>query len=400
VTSTTHLGSWQTAYADHTFMISGEHLPWPADFQPDPGVTLVTGRRDQDRLMGLAPAALSRLREFAQKMAAPLLVEADGAHQKPLKAPADHEPVIPEFCQIVIVVAGLSGLLQPLTGEVVHRPEVFQRLSGLRQGQAISPHALVQVLQHPCGGLKGIPAAARRIVLLNQADTMELQQMAGMMQSELLATYSSVVVASLKAAVVSQVYEKMAGIVLAAGSSSRLGQPKQLLDFHGAPFVRCVAQAALAAGLDPVLVVTGAHADRVEAAVHDLPVRTIHNPDWQQGGQSSSIRTGLERLGPLAGGAIFLLSDQPQVTTDILAALLECHARSLCPIAAPWVKGRRANPVLFDRSVFPQLGQISGDSGGRALFGRIPVTDLPWQDESLLLDVDTPEDYRWLLAHG
>jgi CTP:molybdopterin cytidylyltransferase MocA len=93
-----------------------------------------------------------------------------------------------------------------------------------------------------------------------------------------------------------------------------------------------------------------------------------------------------------AGAAIFLLADQPQVPSTILNALTEKHAQTLAPIIAPLVAGRRANPVLFDRATFPNLMALTGDVGGRAIFSKYPVTYLPWHDESLLLDVDTPED--------
>ena len=94
-----------------------------------------------------------------------------------------------------------------------------------------------------------------------------------------------------------KLFEHTAGIILAAGGSSRFGQPKPLLDWHGKPFVRAVAETALAAGLSPVVVVTGANAEQVENAIRDLPVSIIRNQDWQDG-QSTSIRAGLRSLPP------------------------------------------------------------------------------------------------------
>ncbi|MBU4225189.1 MAG: nucleotidyltransferase family protein, partial [Chloroflexi bacterium] len=193
------------------------------------------------------------------------------------------------------------------------------------------------------------------------------------------------------------------GIILAAGEARRFGQPKQLLDYRGQPFVHAVAQTALKAGLAPVIVVTGANAEPVEAALKDLPVQIIRNVDWQSG-QSSPIRAGLIALTPGpspikgegGGAAIFLLADQPQVTPSVLRALVERHSLDLSPIVAPQVQGQRANPVLFDRVTFPDLLALSGDVGGRAIFSKHPVAYLPWHDDSLLLDVDTAEDYKRL----
>ncbi|MFZ5821572.1 MAG: nucleotidyltransferase family protein, partial [Chloroflexota bacterium] len=97
------------------------------------------------------------------------------------------------------------------------------------------------------------------------------------------------------------------------------------------------------------------------------------------------------------GGGVFLLADQPQVTAEVIRALVERRAQSLPAILAPLVlEERRANPVLFDRACFPDLLGLEGDTGGRALFSKYPVAYLPWHDQSLLLDVDTPADYRRL----
>ena len=94
------------------------------------------------------------------------------------------------------------------------------------------------------------------------------------------------------------------------------------------------------------------------------------------------------------GGTIFLLADQPQVTPAVLRALVERHSVELDPIVAPLVQGQRANPVLFDRVTFPALMSLAGDIGGRAIFSKFPVTYLPWHDENLLDDIDTPEQYE------
>jgi len=98
------------------------------------------------------------------------------------------------------------------------------------------------------------------------------------------------------------------------------------------------------------------------------------------------------------GGAIFLLADQPQLTSSVIRALVEKHAQGLYPIVAPMVMDRRANPVLFDRLTFPDLLTLEGDVGGRAIFHKYRVEYLPWHDDRLLLDVDTPEMYQRLIS--
>jgi len=409
VTATTHLGAWQIPLADvHIILTKPEELE---NFNPR-GVTLVTGAFEGDRVKGLGNDAISWLCEVAENYHIPLLIEADGSRQKPLKAPAEHEPAIPEFVDSVVQVVGLTGLGKLLNEEYVHRPEIFAHLSGLKQGETITPEALVRVLTHPKGGLKNIPEKARRVALLNQADTPELQAQADGIAKRLLLIYDSVVIACLKEEKNHAVHEPIAGIILAAGESQRFGQPKQLLKWRGEPFVLAVAKTALESGLSPVIVVTGAHAEQVTAAVNNLPVQIVHNKKWQSG-QASSIKAGLSPLpGPPpnsgtfgeddpqgrvgVGGAIFLLADQPQITPTILHALVEEHASTRAPIVAPMVLDQRGNPVLFDRDTFSDLMKLAGDVGGRGIFSKHKVTYLPWHDDALLLDVDTPEHYQRL----
>jgi molybdenum cofactor cytidylyltransferase len=211
-----------------------------------------------------------------------------------------------------------------------------------------------------------------------------------------------VVISNLLQRKIFAVNEPIAGIILAAGQSKRFGQPKQLLDWKGEPFVRAVAKTALAAGLSPVVVVTGSNADQVELTVRDLGVTILNNVEWKSG-QGSSIKAGIKWLRQsyahkAIGGAIFLLADQPQLTGSVIRALVETHAEGLYPIVAPMVLDRRANPVLFDSMTFPDLSTLEGDVGGRAIFHRYQVEYLPWHDDRLLLDVDTPEMYQRLIS--
>ncbi len=156
VTTTTHLHVNQVKYADSHLVI--EKLVDLEKLQNNlGGVMLVTGPQDGDRTLGVNPDTLSRLREVHDHLQLPLLIEADGSRQRPLKAPSQNEPVIPEFVEQVVVVAGLTGLGKPLIEQFVHRPEVFARLSGLSMDKTITIEALSRVLTHPLGGFKNIP---------------------------------------------------------------------------------------------------------------------------------------------------------------------------------------------------------------------------------------------------
>lgn len=395
VTSTTHFGTWQTSLVEHH--IIAKNLDDLKNL-PTHGVTLITGEIENDRTKPINQVILNWLREYSESHNIILLIEADGSRQKPLKAPAAHEPPIPEFTDTVIIVAGLSALGKPLTDEYVQRAEIFSQLSDLQINKPVTADAIIRVLTHSQGGLKNIPSHARRVAFLNQADTPELQSIGGGMAHELLNHFDAVIVGTLQQNNL-QTFEHCAGIILAAGESTRFGSPKQLLDWKGKPFIRQVAETALQAGLWPVEVVTGFHAADIESALSGLPVHIVYNPDYQQG-QSTSIKAGITALNPSdlrgsVGSAIFLLADQPQIPVEVIRALVESHAQEMHSILAPLVlEERRANPVLFDRVTFPDLLNLTGDVGGRAIFDKHRVEYLPWHDDILLFDVDKPEDYQ------
>lgn len=197
VTATSHLELFQTKWADHHFLIDGS-----SDTPNDPnheitGVTLFTGPKSERSVSGLEDDPLRNICSLADKKCIPLLIEADGSRRHPLKAPAVHEPPIPNFVDTVVVVAGLSALGKPCSSEWIHRPEIYTQLSGLQQGEPISLESITTVLKHPLGGLKNIPPGTRKIVLLNQADTPELCIKASIMEADLRQSFDCVIITAL-----------------------------------------------------------------------------------------------------------------------------------------------------------------------------------------------------------
>lgn len=192
----------------------------------------------------------------------------------------------------------------------------------------------------------------------------------------------------------------IAGVVLAAGTSSRLGRPKQLLPVGGEPLVRHTLRAILASKLDDVLVVLGHEADAVQSAIAALPVRVVHNPDFARG-QSTSVRAGLAALAPETEAAVFLLGDQPGVDPDVIDALITAWRDTNAPIVAPRYTGGIGNPILFDRRLFPELGTLEGDRGANRIVrllerqGRLEIVPIHHPAPP---DVDIESDYTALLA--
>jgi molybdenum cofactor cytidylyltransferase len=183
---------------------------------------------------------------------------------------------------------------------------------------------------------------------------------------------------------------RIAAIVLAAGSSRRMGEINKLVaTVDGKPLVRIAADAAIGAELEPVIVVTGHERDRVRAALAGLAVVTVHNPD-HRGGLSTSLRAGLARVPEDADGVLVLLGDMPEID----AAAVRRIAAAFVPgkIVAATHAGERGNPVLWPRKYLPELNGVTGDTGGRAVIDahRESVVEVEL-GRSAGLDLDTPE---------
>ena len=183
----------------------------------------------------------------------------------------------------------------------------------------------------------------------------------------------------------------ISAVVLAAGASSRMGQPKLLLPLAGEPMIRRVVREVSAAGFDDVLVVLGHEHERMLAAVEGLSVRHAVNADYAHG-MGTSFRTAVDHL-PDSEAAMFLLADQPFVTTAEFRAVLDAYREKRPGIVCARFGDVTAPPHLFDRSLFPELSQL--EHGARPVLHR-------HRDRAIvlafaadrLMDVDTPDDYE------
>lgn len=187
-------------------------------------------------------------------------------------------------------------------------------------------------------------------------------------------------------------------VVLAAGSSSRMGSPKQTLQFEGHSLLRRATLAALDAGCRPVVVVTGANAELVRRELDQLDVREAINPDWETG-MASSIRAGVEELVSIApdiSACVLLLCDQPHVTAEIISGLIAAHHATRKPVIASMYGGSFGVPALFSRMLFTELAQLEGASGAKEIIKRHSAEAhfIPFAKGEV--DVDTPDDFTCL----
>ena len=198
----------------------------------------------------------------------------------------------------------------------------------------------------------------------------------------------------------------IAGLVLAAGGSSRMGSLKVLLPIDGRPMVRYAIDAARAAGLDEVVVVAGRDADRVGTAILSFGlerVRTVVNEDWESG-QASSLRAGIDAMAPGADAAVVMLADQPTIGTAAIVAVADAFLAGAGPVVQASYAGRPAHPPLLARSVWPELAGLSGDVGARDAIATHPGWRVLVEIGGVVpADVDTEADYermRLALEHS
>lgn len=193
-------------------------------------------------------------------------------------------------------------------------------------------------------------------------------------------------------------HPRVSGVILAAGASSRMGQPKQLLPLGDDPLLRHVIRAALASNLAEVVVVLGYQAEAIIAAVGPLGHKIVVNPHYAEG-QSTSLRSGLAAIDSASEGVLFLLGDQPEVSVAVINGLIDAFVGRASPIVAPQYRDTRGHPVLFARELFAELTAVSGDVGAREVMAkhRDSLRTVSFPETPAPPDVDTPSAYEALV---
>lgn len=367
-------------------------------------ITVATRAKQDEKgkLVGLQPELVGKLATVPSVDA--LIVEADGARGRSLKAPAPHEPPVPLATSILVPMMAVDALGQPLDERTAHRPELIARLTGASLGDLITPEVAAQLIAHPEGGLKNAPPAARVIPLINKVDSSTLasaQEVAHYLISAhsidrvLLGAVAEPDSLQDPVGPILECWTKVAGVILAAGESRRLGRPKQLLPLGEKTMLEHIVEIVLSSSLQEVIVVLGHRAEEIRPLLRGVQV--VVNEEWPQG-LSGSLRVGLGALSLQFEACLFFLADQPKVTPQLAESIITRHRRTLAPIVAPRFRGQRGNPVLFARSLFPELLSLQGEEGGRSLIEkhRHLVEWVEVDSEEYFLDIDTLEDLERL----
>jgi molybdenum cofactor cytidylyltransferase len=197
---------------------------------------------------------------------------------------------------------------------------------------------------------------------------------------------------------------RVCAVVLAAGSSSRMGEAKQLLPLADSTVLEQTLRNLNAADVDGVVLVLGSSAETIRQRIADSPTKNLRilvNPEYGRG-MATSLRAGLAALDKNIDAALIVLADQPFIRPETFNQIVDQYRRSDAQIVIPMFQGLRGNPVLLDRSVFHEVMALQGDMGCRAIFGNHldGILKAEVDDVGVLLDIDSKDDYERLRDFG
>ena len=192
---------------------------------------------------------------------------------------------------------------------------------------------------------------------------------------------------------------KIGLIILAAGAATRMGRPKQLLSYQGRSLILHAVEVALASLCQPIIVVLGAYVEQIKPELMPKAVQVVENSQWQEG-MSSSIRAGISMLlktHSKLDAVIISLADQPLVSPQIFNQLIQSYQETQKVIIASKYNETTGVPALFSNALFPELMQLEGERGAKALIQKYIDTGLILLIPEAAIDIDTPDDYKQLL---
>jgi molybdenum cofactor cytidylyltransferase len=361
---------------------------------------LLTGPKvaDEPKWDGLPLAQLQDVIEFSREKNIVLLIEADGAGGRSLKAPAEHEPALPHNFDLLVSVVGIDAIGESLESELIHRPEEIRKILELDEKGRVNTEHVATLLKHPEGGMKALSLHALLRVLINKVESdvqlSEANEIASLALQE--SKIQSVIIGAVqKDDPVFEARGRVAAIVLAAGESKRFGGNKLLHVWKGRPVLEYVLQAVRASNVYRKVLVLGHEHETVLESVDHEGFQVVRNKEWRLG-QSTSVLAGLEAVKGDVEAAIFPLGDMPLVDAGLIDAIIDRHAETLAPIVAPQLGEEWGNPVLFDRVTFPAFSYLTGDRGAKSLFPQFEIaavdaTDMAWKDIDLPGDLENDE---------
>ncbi len=357
-----------------------------------------------DRLIGIEPKTADRLTREVDY----LLIEADGARRKPFKIPMPHEPVVPECVNKLCIVIGLDALDQQIDEEHFYNVDGMVNF-GAARNEPLTPIKIRTLLFQPNGYIRFKTKARERelYLLLNKFDKLTDSNNFRTITDELFHNaIEGIILTSTKTyptmkMLVDNNQQKIGGVILAAGRSTRFEGLKQNAEIGGKTLANHITNQALASNLDEVILVVGHRKDEVINGVTELldnkKLILVTNEDYQSG-MSTSLISGLKNVQDRSDATMFILGDQPKVTTELINKLITAYKHSNAKLCLPVLNTptgpRNGNPVIISKPLYPELLQITGDIGAREVVkNNISYAKLiEFSDECSQFQINTRDD--------
>jgi molybdenum cofactor cytidylyltransferase len=406
-TTTTRIAQDEMRFAPQTVGFGhGMRLPesLPKQVQQHRHVFVFTKIEADKKVKGVRPAWLDENLATASYLDV-LVVEADGSRRLPMKAPLTNEPAMPQTATLVVPVIGIDALGQPLNEEYIYGADVIHRSTGHPMGKPVTAELIAAVLMHPQLGLKDVPSRARVAPIINKvtSDTLEdARKIARYLLTDL--NIERVLLCSLqdKDNPVLERQQRIGAIILAAGESRRMGEPKLLLPWGEKSIIRQVCEQVVASGVYETIVVAGRWDKEIRAQVSDLPVQVLFNSEYESGEMLSSLKLGLESLWHTSDASMIVLGDQPLIRLDTIRDVIGAYYAGKGRIVAPSYDNRRGHPIVIDRSFWSSIMNLPADAAPRDVIraNDDEIYHLVVNTDTVLRDIDTPDDYRRAIANG
>jgi molybdenum cofactor cytidylyltransferase len=406
ITTTTHISIEQSLAGDLRFIDDDPDLIEKIKNAKEHSVIVVVGTEAGiDRVNGPTELIMHKLKEICEKDKISLLIEADGSKKLFVKAHAEHEPVIPDWVDIVVHVVSWQAIGKKVDSESIFRIDYYRAITEQKLGEYIDLHSICKLLVHPLGGMKGIGSNKKSVIFFNHfPNSSEMDDSIEFNIQTLLKFHDQVIFGYINQYErndkgIAAVYEKDVAVILAAGGSFRMGDIlKQSLPFEGETFLRRISKTILNCHSSKVVIVLGCEYKSLLKEVEDLPVEIIHNTGWENG-QSTSVISAVKHLqnDKNIGGTLFIPVDQPFLDEKTIQQVVRCHTKHIGKVIVPKYGNTTGSPVYFDKNYFEKLLTLTGDMGGRALLKEVPHIVCEISNGRALFDIDTMDEYRNLI---
>lgn len=330
-----------------------------------------------------------------------LLIEADNAAGRPLKAAYTDEPFIPREASVVISFASLAALDKPLTEDHIYNSQAMIDKYGFYEGSTVRSPWIAQILRDEELGLRGIPQSARVIIYINQTPASGYLRGRARLIARLCLQQpriEGVALGSIRAAQPIYEYQRpIAAIVLAAGRAERMGEPKVLLPWNAQhSIIEHITHQLIRTELHMVTVVTGWYARQVKQRVQAIGATPVHNPAYKTTGMITSLQAGLRALPDNIAAALIVLGDQPRIQPKTIVQLTNAYAQGQGTLIAPTYQSQRGHPILVDRQYWADFLNLHSHLFPRTVIDahQAHLLQIPVENDSILQDIDTPQDYH------